>query len=223
MRSRVMLMALCALAVSTAAVALEFREEPYRVGIIDVGEPILLERPELSSEMKLNTELREWIRAYGRPEYAEFQKVALTAPFLPYEIRLYYIEARKYVAFGRVNVSPAVDDFGVRKFVGKLDSSMLQRLLTARPLSEAQSLAAAPNFGHEPPTYRAPVPVRVSAPSIEEVAVEEIVEIVTPEEVVGGEDLVGEVAAAADNAEAEVEMIEEEIVIEADLDDAATP
>jgi hypothetical protein len=194
---------------ATSAMGLEFREEPYRVGIIDVGEPILLEYPELTNEMRLNSELRDWIEAYGRPEYAEYQKVALSDPFYPYEIRLYYIEGRKYVAFGRVDVSPTVRDFGVRKYIGKLDSQMLSRLLTARPLDEAAAaMAPEPQPVYGAVTYTAPEPEAEP----EEAMVEEVVEIVSPEEVV-----VGEVAEApADPAPEEaVDAVEEVIVIDA--------
>ncbi len=219
MRSRIIWMVVGALAVSTAAVALEFREEPYRVGIIDVGEPILLEYPELTNEMRYNNELRDWIDAFGRPEYAEYQKVALSPPFLPYEIRLYYIEGRKYVAFGRVHVAAAGErNFGVRKFVGKLDSSMLQRLLTARPLSQATAMVAPAQPQYAAPAYRAEAAVaEPAAPMVEEVAVEEVVEIVSPEEAVVGDVVaVEEITGISENVEGEVAeiVIEEDIVIE---------
>lgn len=206
MRSRVLLTVVAAATMATAAMGLEFREEPYRVGIIDVGEPILLEYPELTNEMRLNSELRDWIEAYGRPEYAEYQKVALSDPFYPYEIRLYYIEGRKYVAFGRVDVSPTVRDFGVRKYIGKLDSQMLSRLLTARPLDEAAAaMAPEPQPVYGAASYSAAAP----EPAPEEAMVEEVVEIVSPEEVV-----VGEVSEETVPEES-VDVIEEEIVIEA--------
>lgn len=211
MRSNVLLTVMVGLLLATAASALEFREEPYRVGIIDVGDPVLLEYRELTAEMNLNNELRDWIRSYGRPEYAEFQKVAGSEPFVPYEIRLYYIEGRRYVAFGRIANIPYFRDFGVRKYVGKLDSSMLQRLLTARPLAEASALASAPppRPNYAEPRYQAPAPAPVV---VEQPAAEEVVEIISPQEPV-----VGEVVAAEVEGEV-VQVVEEEIVIEPALE-----
>lgn len=208
MRLRAINAALCGLILSVAAQALEFREEPYRVGIVDVGQPILLDDPELTNEMNLNIELRDWIEAFGRPEYAEYQKIALSDPFYPYEIRLYYIEGRSYVAFGRVNVSPAVTDYGVRKYVGKLDSALLQRLLTARPLHLSPAIASAREAQYGSPIYRsAPMQGVAREPVVEEVVVEEVVEIISPETVIieNAETAVMDVAAEAPpSAEAEV-------------------
>lgn len=211
MRSRMMLLsavaALCALTGATSAAGLEFREEPYRVGIVDVGEPILLDYTELTNEMKANMELRDWIESYGRPEYAEFQKVALSDPFLPYEIRLYYIEGRKYVTFGRVAVSPGLTDFGVRKYIGKLDSAMLQRLLTARPLEEAARMAAAEEVGLGYSPYRAPTQQDVVVvPPVAIETEEEVVEIVTPETVVVADEVDVQIEAA-DGTAVEVEEV----------------
>lgn len=189
---------------SSSASGLEFREEPYRVGIVDVGEPVLLEYAELTNEMNLNSELRDWIEAYGRPEYAEYQKVAMSDPFFPYEVRLYYIEGRRYVAFGRVAVSASLTDFGVRKYIGKLDSAMLQRLLTARPLAEAARMAAAERVEYGSPAYRAPAP----AAAVEVEAEEAVVEIVSPETVVVAEEIEIE---RVDGTEVEVEK---ELVVE---------
>ena len=219
MRLRMMVIAACAVVLSGAVQALEFREEPYRVGVIDVGQPILLEYPELTNEMNLNIELRDWIETYGRPEYAEYQKVAFSEPFLPYEIRLYYIEGRSYVAFGRVSVSPVITDYGVRKYIGKLDSAMLQRLLTARPLDKSPAYTA----GHEPSAgarysgtwvAAAPEPAVVRVAPAERVVVEEVVEIISPETVmladapVTGASIV--TGAAAPPVEVEATIVEVE-------------
>ncbi len=186
MRSKTLLVGLGTLVLTwiSAAHALEFREDPYRVGIVDVGEPILLGYTELTNEMGLNSELRDWIKAYGRPEYAEFQKVELSDPFLAYEVRLYYIEGRRYVAFGRVNVSPSMRDYGVRKFIGKLDGSILQRLLTAKPMkgSASGAMASAAPVVIQEPYYESaptglPLPDGVEIPIGEEIVIEEIIEI----------------------------------------------
>lgn len=185
MRSRILFLIACAGLFASAVGALEFREEPYRVGIVDVGQPILLDYPELTNEMNLNSELRDWIEAYGRPEYAEYQRVAISEPFFPYEIRLYYIEGRSYVAFGRVNVSPVMRDYGVRKYLGKLDSAMLQRLLTARPLDRSPAYApeAEVEYGTRFGSMAAPASVAAvhRVPLESATTVEEVVEIITPQ------------------------------------------
>lgn len=212
---RMYLTAFC-LALAGAAGALEFREEPYRVGVVDVGQPVLLQYPELTNEMNLNSELRDWIDAYGRPEYAEYQRVAISEPFLPYEIRLYYIEGRTYAAFGRVHVSPVMRDYGVRKYVGKLDSAMLQRLLTARPLEQSPAYlpdrdvelgVGAYGSARALQPVAAVRPVAVESVAVEGVAGEEVVEIITPESAmhgggpVSGEPFVtGDAVPAADAA-----------------------
>jgi len=181
MRSRGIVSAIAVGAVLwTGAVgALEFREEPYRVGIVDVGEPILLDYPELRNEMNRNNELRDWIDAYGLPDYAEYQRVELDDPFLPYEIRLYYIEGRRYVAFGRGTVSPR--NFGVRKYIGKLDSALLQRLLTAKPMVDNGDTVAAASVG----AYDGSTAVAADEMIVgEEIVVEEVIEMPGSDEVI---------------------------------------
>ncbi len=180
MRSRGIVSAIAVGAVlwTSAVSALEFREEPYRVGIVDVGEPILLDYPELRNEMNKNNELRDWIDAYGPPDYAEFQRVELDDPFLPYEIRLYYIEGRRYVAFGRVTVSPWERNFGVRKYIGKLDSALLQRLLTAKPMVDNGDTIAAASVG----AYDGSATISADELVVgEEIVVEEVIEMPSDE------------------------------------------
>ncbi len=178
----VLAMMVCGVVCAAPVLALEFREEPYRVGIVDVGSPRLLSADALETEIFLNSALRDWIKAYGRPDYAEYQKVEIDEPFHPYEVRLYYIEGRRYVAFGRVQVAPSLTDFGVRKFIGKLDSAMLQRLLTARPPAAVAAVAPASPVTYSPPVpgdvYVAPPVVDLgAAPYDEEIVVEEVIEI----------------------------------------------
>ena len=226
MRSRAIWTCVCfsMLASAVAAGALEFREEPYRVGIVDVGDPVLLNYTELTNEMNSNTELRDWVEAYGRPEYAEYQRVGLDDPFLPYEIRLYYIEGRSYVAFGRVHVSPAAPDFGVRKYIGKLDSAILQRLLTAKPLQEeprevtaSASSATYYDDGSSPGDAELMPPMPEGVLVGEEVVIEEVIEMPAGEEVVIVESQVPQVV--------EVEVEADEVIIEVveDGDPAANP
>lgn len=124
--------ALLALSAAGAALA-EGRPAVNRPEIIEVGDPILISRRTLAAEMTRNSDLRDWVRLYGTPDYAEVQEIELDPPFAPYEVRLYYIKGNAYLAFGRVHVAPSIYDYGVRKYVGKIDPSELDRLLTAAP------------------------------------------------------------------------------------------
>lgn len=117
-----------------------------RPEIRDVGEPILISRRTLSAEMTRNSELRDWVRLYGAPDYAEVQELELDPPFAPYEVRLYYVKGNAYLAFGRVHVAPSLYDYGVRKYIGKIDPAELDRLLTAAP---AVDVASAPEVAPE--------------------------------------------------------------------------
>lgn len=116
-----------------------------RPNIVDVGDPILISRQALSREMALNTDLRDWVKLYGLPDYAEVQEIEIDTPFAPYEVRLYYLQGNMYLAFGRVHVAPSLYDYGVRKFVSRIRPQDLDRLLTARsePVVGAGPAAAA--------------------------------------------------------------------------------
>ncbi len=112
-----------------------------RPEIREVGDPILISRRTLAREMTRNSDLRDWVRLYGVPDYAEVQELEIDEPFAPYEVRLYYIKGNSYLAFGRVHVAPTLYDYGVRKYIGHIDPSELDRLLTAQP---AVDVALAP-------------------------------------------------------------------------------
>lgn len=128
----------------SAVVEAQARPALNRPEIIEVGDPILISRRTLAAEMTRNSDLRDWVRLYGTPEYAEVQEIEIEPPFAPYEVRLYYVRGNSYVAFGRVHVAPSLYDYGVRKFIGKIDPAELDRLLTAQP---AVDIATAPDFG----------------------------------------------------------------------------
>lgn len=113
-----------------------------RPEIIEVGDPILISRRTLAAEMTRNSDLRDWVRLYGVPEYAEVQEIEIEPPFAPYEVRLFYVKGNAYIAFGRVHVAPSLYDYGVRKYIGKIEPSELDRLLTAQP---AVDIASAPD------------------------------------------------------------------------------
>jgi hypothetical protein len=104
-----------------------------RPEIKDVGEPLLINRSVLKLEMQRNSDLRDWVRLYGPPDYAEVQQIELDPPWAPYEVRLYYLDGNAYLAFGRVHVAPSLYDYGVRKYYGKILPVEIDRLLTALP------------------------------------------------------------------------------------------
>lgn len=122
-----------ALALAVPAPADELIPAVDRPDILEVGQPLLISRKVLALEMKRNVDLRDWVRLYGAPDYSEVQEIAVDPPFAPYEVRLYYLKRDAYLAFGRVNVAPNVYDYGVRKYIGRINTAVLDRLLTAHP------------------------------------------------------------------------------------------
>ncbi len=117
---------------------------PDRTDIVDVGDPILISRRTLAAEMKRNSDLRDWVRLYGAPDYAEVQQIEIEPPFAPYEVRLYYLEGNAYLCFGRVHVAPSLYDYGVRKYIGHIQQGDIDRLLTARAADDMQYADAQP-------------------------------------------------------------------------------
>lgn len=121
-----------------------------RPGIVDLDEPMLIDRDALRREMRLNADLSHYIDLYGWPDYAEIQEVELQEPFAPYEVRLYYLKQNHYLAYGRVYIAPSVDNFGMRKYEGPIPPATLNRLLTAT-LEKARQEAAARDAAMAPP------------------------------------------------------------------------
>lgn len=119
-----------------SGVQAQSRPAVNRPEIMEVGDPLLISRRTLAREMTRNSDLRDWVRLYGAPDYAEVQELELDPPFAPYEVRLYYVKGNKYLAFGRVHVAPSVYDYGVRKYIGPIDPAELDRLLTAVPATD---------------------------------------------------------------------------------------
>jgi len=132
-RVAVMVLAAGSLAFALRVQAVELRPAVDRPEILEVGDPILITRKVLGLEMRRNADLRDWVYLYGTPDYAEVQEIQIDPPWAPYEVRLYYVRRNAYLAFSRVNVAPSVYDYGVRKYVGPINSAVLDRLLTARP------------------------------------------------------------------------------------------
>lgn len=125
------LTAMALAAESTTAAMLRPAKE--RQDITEVGDPVLVGRNVLGREMRVNGSLRDYIELYGWPDYAEIQEITVSDPWAAYEVRVYYLRRNQYLVFGRVHVAPSVDDYGVRKYDGKIDPETLDRLLTASP------------------------------------------------------------------------------------------
>jgi hypothetical protein len=137
-------LALGGLIVAFRAQADEMRPAVDRPDIMEVGDPMLITRKTLAFEMRRNVELRDWVHLYGAPDYAEIQEIQIDPPFASYEVRLYYLKRNAYLAFGRANVAPNIYDYGVRKYIGSINPSELDRLLTARPAVAYASAQTAP-------------------------------------------------------------------------------
>ena len=126
------------LALALRAQADELRPAVDRPEILEVGDPLLITRRLLRLEMRRNVELRDWVQLYGAPDYSEVQEIQIDPPWAPYEVRLYYLKQNAYLAFGRVNVAPNVYDYGVRKYFGRINPAVIDRLLTAQPAASVQ-------------------------------------------------------------------------------------
>jgi hypothetical protein len=147
MRRGTVLVAVVAQGVLGLAAMAEAQARPAvnRPEIIEVGDPVLISRRTLAREMTRNSDLRAWVRLYGPPDYAEVQELEIDPPFAPYEVRLYYVRGNAYLAFGWVHVAPSLYDYGVRKYIGKIDPAELDRLLTAAPaVDEVTAVAEYP-------------------------------------------------------------------------------
>lgn len=125
----------------------QLRPAVDRPEIMEVGDPILINSQVLRLEMKRNQDLRDWVRLYGSPDYAEVQQITIDPPWAPYEVRLYYIDGNTYVAFSRVNVAPNLYNYGVRKYMGEINRGELDRLLTAQPVEADEARVAIVSAG----------------------------------------------------------------------------
>lgn len=146
--------------------ALDLKPAVGRPDIVEVGDPVLITRKRLIAEAVRNSDLRDWLRLYGEPDYAEVQEIQFDPPWAQYEVRLYYVDRRIYLAFGRVHVAPSVYDYGVLKYFGAIDRAEFDRLLTAKPA------------GTKPPPAHplrpvAPVAVTVETEAVEGVPISE--------------------------------------------------
>lgn len=124
-------------AVVGSAAAADLREPEYRPYIAEVGPPKALTRAQFDKEVVVNSDLRSWVRNYGYPDVAEYQRVVPEYGWSDYEIRLYYFERDQELAFGRVAFSPyaapgpMIGDIGLTKYQGRIQSENLERVSRA--------------------------------------------------------------------------------------------
>lgn len=114
---------------------------PY---IIEVGYPYAINARRLQYEITHLSELRGYIEDYGYPDYAEIQEISPEWPWVPYEVRLYYLQPNLEADFSPVALSPAMPNFGLLKFRGEIAPHKrheIELVLQARRKSTVPALA----------------------------------------------------------------------------------
>lgn len=117
------------------AVAAEPPRTPeYRPYIAEVGAPRTLSRAQFEREVAVNSDLRSWVRNYGFPDVAEYQRVVPEYGWSDYEIRVFYFDYNMELAFGRVAFFPSMTssaltaDYGLVKYQGRIEPENLERV-----------------------------------------------------------------------------------------------
>lgn len=110
--------AIALIVVASGAAFSDVRRErpPRRPYIVEIGQPYAINTQALQQEVVHISELRSYISRLGYPDYAEIQEITPEWPWVPYEVRLYYLDRNLEAAFGGVVLSPAAPNFGVMKF-----------------------------------------------------------------------------------------------------------
>jgi hypothetical protein len=134
---------------------------PNRPYIVEVGSPQPLSSRGLDQEMRLDSDLKEYLQHYGWPDYAEVQEIEPNVPWAAYEVRIYYLKRNVEIAFGRAFISPSVTNLGVLKYQGLMDQVTRDRIvaLATPPQTVAQERA---------PVEVKPVVVASAAPAPED-------------------------------------------------------
>jgi hypothetical protein len=132
-----------------ARASADLRPSKNRPDVFEIGDPIPISTDLLQREAASNNELREYMDSYGYPDYAEIQEIDVQEPFVPYEVRLYYLRRNKQLAFGRVYVAPSVTNFGAKKYEGPIGKDVLKRISAARTTTPAGDIAAPPETRQE--------------------------------------------------------------------------
>jgi hypothetical protein len=153
---------------------------PTRPYIVEIGDPLPIGQRGLQDERKVNTDLNLYLQQYGWPDYAERQEIAPDYPWYPYEVRLYYLDVDREIAFGRAHIAPTVKNLGAVKYLGRMEPATRDRIVAL----------VTPAVMEEPE----PVEFRRPQPPVEPVAAAEVAPV---DEI---ELLVRRVEAAADRA-----------------------
>jgi hypothetical protein len=204
----------------------ELRPAPERIGVFEIGDPLMINRTSLEHEMRMNANLAAFIENYGWPDYAEIQEVQVDYPFAPYEVRIYYLRRNSYLAYGRVVVAPSVFDYGIRKYEGTISAETLDRLLTAAPVHAGEP--AIVEVEQDPVVYAVePEPVDVVEAEVVEpavVAVEEPVAVAaaSPPTDQTLEQIILRLEAAANRAAAAADVAEQASIAANNSADRAT-
>ena len=156
------LIAVAVLPMLTNATRADVRREhserrPY---IVEVGEPYSIGTAVVDRESNTIDQLRDYLVAYGYPEYAEIQEIEPQWPWASYEVRLYYLRRNLEVVFGHVFVSEAAEDLGMMKFLDDITPEKRHQIDVILAARSAPPVVAPP-----PPPPPPPAPVMESAPA----------------------------------------------------------
>jgi hypothetical protein len=125
------------------------REVPSRRPyIVEVGEPYAISPPTLEAKANNLSELRDYLRDYGDPDYAEIQEIEPQWPWDPQEVRVYYLRRNLEVDFGHVILSDAMPNLGVLVFLGQIPPDKAHQI---EVILQARQTPAAPMFAAPPP------------------------------------------------------------------------
>jgi len=135
----------------------------YRPYIIEVGEPYEISLTARQTEAETLSELSEYFRDYGYPDFAEVQEIEPQWPWAPREVRIYYLRRNLEADFGHVIISSALTTLGVAAYIGEIPPEkahqievILQARQTPPPLvpapmamapAAAETTAEAPSKG----------------------------------------------------------------------------
>jgi hypothetical protein len=111
---------------------------PY---IVEVGEPYAIGMERLQEEAGRLSELRDYMKDYGCPDYAEIQEIEPQWPWESSEVRVYYLRRNLEVDFAHVIISEAAPNLGVMVFVGDIPPAKAQQIEVALQSHQAPSLA----------------------------------------------------------------------------------
>src|SRR5216684_283735 len=117
---------------------------PY---IVEVGEPYVITLPTLMHEADYMTDMADYLRDYGYPDYVEVQEIEPDWPWATYEVRLYYLRRNLEADFGHVKVSSAMPDLGMSKYLGDISPAkrhQIEVILQARQMPAPPPVLEAP-------------------------------------------------------------------------------